>query len=116
MDSEQCAQVVTDVVDNMRYTPIDGVLISADPGEALHAAAVDGKPDETDVPIALSALGVCEYRRIDEEFWFVLATVALSEGYTKITDGKGDDGSEAKELSFPGANRCHTPIQRRQGE
>ena len=93
MDSEQWGQVVTDLVDDMRYTPVDLALLCADPAGAVHAAAVDGKPDDFDIPISPSAYGVREFRNIYEEFWFVLGTKALSEGHVLAREAKHDDDS-----------------------
>lgn len=111
MDSEQWGKVITDLVDDMRYTPIDRVLLCADPEGALHAAAVDGKPDETDFSVSASASGVCEYRKIYEEFWFVLGSVALSESYGQDGHGKENDG-EAQDTSFATTNRFDAEMVR----
>lgn len=105
MGSEQWGKVITDLVDDMRYTPIDRVLLCADPEGALHAAAVDGKPDEANVLVSASASGVCEYRKIYEEFWFVLGNVALSEscgqdGHDKEIDLEVQDTSFATTSRF----------------
>ena len=81
MDSEEWGNVITDLVDDMSYTPADCVLLCADPNGAVHAAAVEsGKPNP---PLTNASLGVREYRKIYQEFWSVLCTVALTEGFAK---------------------------------
>lgn len=44
-----------------------------------------------DVPVAPSSLGVREYRKIFEEFWYVFGTVALCEGGMSTVRGKVED-------------------------
>ena len=113
MDSEQWGQVVTDLVDDMRYTPVDLVLLCADPGGAVHAAALDGKPDDYDIPIVPSAHGVREFRKIYEEFWFVLGTIALSEGYARVRESKyDDDDSDALNSTTPTNTGFDTEVTR----
>ena len=112
MDSEQWGQIVTDLVDDMRYTPADRVLLCADPDGAVHAAAIDGKLGDVDIPLSVSASGAREYRKVYEEFWFVLGTVALSEGYTRSGDSKDEGDTETKDESFITTNRFDTEILR----
>ena len=91
MDNEEWGHVVTDLVDEMRHTPADHILFCADPNGAVHASAVEENNGFTHgVPITHGSLGVREYRKIFEEFWYVLADVALSEGSMSST-GEPDD-------------------------
>ena len=107
MDNEEWGHVVTDLVDEMRHTPADHILFCADPNGAVHAAGVEENNGFTDgVPITHGSLGVREYRKIFEEFWYVLADTALSEGSmsstsdpddaisTSTNDGEGSEDDE----------------------
>mmetsp|Transcript_24504 Transcript_24504/g.36304 ORF Transcript_24504/g.36304 Transcript_24504/m.36304 type:complete len:519 (+) Transcript_24504:217-1773(+) len=88
MDNDTWARIVTDLVDEMRHTPADHILLCADPNGAVHAAAAMENADNTegsgvkpkDTAVTAASLGVREYRNIYEEFWYVLGCVALTEG------------------------------------
>lgn len=92
MDNEEWAKVVTDLVDEMRHTQADRILLCADPDGAVHAAAVASSKNSDTVAVHHSSLGVREYRKIYEEFWYVLGTIALMEG-TSSKDADSDDES-----------------------
>ena len=99
MDQDDWQSVVTDLVEEMRHTPLDRVLLCSDPDGAVHAASVlERKDSEREggggevgtrmgtgeagevVKVTPASLGVREYRRIYEEFWYLLGGVALAEG------------------------------------
>jgi Cohesin len=132
MGNEEWGDVVTDLVDDMRYTPESCVLFCSDPDGAVHYSAVvhsikdDLEKREQgygnkgamtslqDVPVTASSLGVREYRKIYQEFWYVLGHVALVEGgmsasasvvpFTEdeiddssASDGDGEDNKKSKQ-------------------
>lgn len=80
MDNDEWTTIVTNLVDDMRYTAADQVLVCADPDGAVHASRED---QNKDTPVTSSSLGVREFRKIFEEFWFVLISVSLTEGYSQ---------------------------------
>ena len=84
MDNEDWEHVVTLLQDEMRHTPADCILFCRDPLGAVHASAVDNKGGEnakcSEVPVTKTSLGVRQYRKNYEEFWYILGDVALSEG------------------------------------
>jgi cohesin complex subunit SA-1/2 len=90
MDSEQWGQIVTDLVDDMRYTQVDHLLLCADPKGAVHAAAVE-RDESAPIKVTPSMMAVAEYRKIYEEFWYVLGTVALTEGHATTSGPEDDD-------------------------
>lgn len=95
MDNEEWAKVVTDLVDVMRHTFADRILICADPNGAAHAQAVSsGKELDTSEP-GPASFGVREYRKIYEEFWYVLGSVALTEGIASNDDNDVDSDEES---------------------
>lgn len=95
MDNQEWAKVVTSLVDEMQHTSGDRVLLCADPDGAVHAAAVESNKDPAKAASAVSSLGVREYRKIYEEFWYVLGGVSLSEGASnrEPTEEEDDDDS-----------------------
>lgn len=106
MDNEEWASVVTDLVDEMRHTRPDHILLCADPQGAIHAQHVSsGKELDTSVAAA-SSLGVREFRKIYEEFWYVLGTVALTEGIASKdgdvveSDDDSTDDNRRNTMSF----------------
>ena len=86
MGNEEWGQNVTDLVDEMRHTSLDSVLFCSDPDGAVHYNALknamdrDEKVSIRDIGVTGGSLGVREYRKIYEEFWYVLGHVALVEG------------------------------------
>jgi cohesin complex subunit SA-1/2 len=74
MEDDTWEQVVTSIVDDMRRTPPDCILICADPKGAVHAH------DEKKHNAAQE-----EFRRIYDHFWYVLGTLALSDLTTNTT-------------------------------
>jgi cohesin complex subunit SA-1/2 len=97
MDDEEWASVVTDLVDEMRHTSPDRILFCADPSGAAHAAVVASGKELDTAHAAPSSAGVREYRKIYEEFWYVLGTVALTEGVASkdnVDDSDDDDSTD----------------------
>ncbi len=107
MGNEEWVEKITDIVDEMRMTPNDCVLFCTDPDGAVHYNAVrsamereqerrdlmayddddDGSglrsskvPSLSEIGVTSASLGVRKYRKIYEEFWYVLGHVALVEG------------------------------------
>ena len=76
MNDEDWGAAVTDLVDDMRRSEAAEIAICADPRGARAGAGGSAAPSATSAAVA----GPAEYRRIYEEFWYVLGTVALTEG------------------------------------
>lgn len=120
MDNEEWAKVVTDLVDEMRHTPADRTLLCADPDGAVHAAAVAANKELDTADAGPSSLGVREYRKIYEEFWYVLGTVALTEGIASNDDVDEDDDEEEESadqkrrhtMSFTSTSRFDAEVVR----
>lgn len=72
LNDEEWEEAVTNLVEEMRHTPENAILLCADPEGAVHAVTDESSP---------SSLGAREYRKIYVEFWLVLGRVALSEGH-----------------------------------
>lgn len=96
LDNEEWGVIVTDLVDEMRDIPLELVLVCSDPLGATHARDVDillsKSKDSLDVAsvrnvaVPASTLGVREFRKIYEDFWYVLAHTALEEGMMSLID------------------------------
>ena len=116
MDNEVWAKVVTDLVDEMRHTQPDRILLCADPDGAVHANAVAANKESDTADVGPSSLGVREYRKIYEEFWYVLGTVALTEGISSNDDGDSDDDSVDRNrrntMSFTSTSRFDAEVVR----
>jgi len=116
MDNDEWAKVVTDLVDEMRHTPADRTLLCADPDGAVHAAAVASNKELDTADAGPSSLGVREYRKIYEEFWYVLGTVALTEGIASNDDGDSDeestDENRRNTMSFTSTSRFDAEVVR----
>lgn len=88
MDMEGWAAIVTDLVDDMRHVPANQILLCADPLGAVHQQNTlnghgdDDDDDEDDKKKGTKqyALGAAEFRKIYQEFWYILGYVALTEG------------------------------------
>ena len=89
METDEWAAVVTDLVDDMRHVPANQILLCADPLGAVHQQNTlnghgeddDGaEEDERRKGSKQYALGVAEFRKIYQEFWYILGYVALTEG------------------------------------
>lgn len=93
MDTDEWARVVTDLVDDMRHVPANQILFCADPLGAVHQAyelnerdakakgtntGGDTTADTKKAPPA--SVGAVEYRKIYNEFWYILGHIALTEG------------------------------------
>jgi hypothetical protein len=138
-------QIITDTVDEMRHTPDNCILFCSDPDGAVHYNAVVSAKKEVDeanasegedeggmekkrkvfsikdVPVSSGSLAVREYRKIYEEFWYVLGHVALVDGgmsgasssvvpFTKdevddSSDSEGADGGKKKKMTDGGASQ-----------
>ena len=138
-------QIITDTVDEMRHTPDNCILFCSDPDGAVHYNAVVSAKKEVDevnalegedeggmekkrkvfsikdVPVSSGSLAVREYRKIYEEFWYVLGHVALVDGgmsgasssvvpFTKdevddSSDSEGADGGKKKKMIDGGASQ-----------
>lgn len=110
MDTDEWARVVTDLVDDMRHVPANQILICADPLGAVHQAYelnereargkntnngnTDHSKDAKKPPPV--ALGAVEYRKIYNEFWYILGHIALIEG-GMATTSSNDFGSTEKD-------------------
>ena len=95
LDSEDWNDIISNLVHDMRNTPLEYIPFSCDPHGALHWNAMQsnggGKSSGTDKVVSERdvvvkkgnsslILAVKEYRSIFEEFWYILGTVALMEG------------------------------------
>ena len=111
MDNEEWAKVVTDLVDEIRHTGADRILVCADPNGAAHAQAVaSGKELDTSEPGAAS-FAIREYRKIYEEFWYVLGSVALTEGIASKDENDMDSDEESDDEN-PRQNKSFTTTSR----
>ena len=103
MDNEDWEHVVTLLQDEMRHSPADCILFCRDPLDAVHASAVDNKGGEnakcSEVPVTKTCLGVRQYRKNYEEFWYILGDVALSEGGMSSSTVRKSFGIESIENS-----------------
>lgn len=93
MDTDEWARVVTDLVDDMRHVPANQILLCADPLGAVHQAYelnerdAKGKGNNTGGDYTADtkksppvSVGAVEYRKIYNEFWYILGHIALTEG------------------------------------
>ena len=111
MDTDEWARVVTDLVDDMRHVPANQILLCADPLGAVHQAhelnereaRAKGNTTTSDQyskdakkfpPVSIGAV---EYRKIYNEFWYILGHIALTEGgmATDTTSTNDFDGSSS---------------------
>ncbi len=115
LDSDDWNDIITNLVNDMRNTPLEYIPFCCDPNGALHwnamqsvvAAEGDDKQQnvisERDVTIKKGnsslVLGVQEYRYIFEEFWYTLGTVALVEGGMSNKPEEKDDEEEDSIIS-----------------
>eukprot|EP00978_Attheya_sp_CCMP212_P039441 scaffold205097_cov42-Attheya_sp.AAC.1 len=113
MDEDDWGRTVTALVEEMRHTPSDQVLLCADPYGAAHSAAIGANKDgEKEMNSATkSSIAVREYRKIYMEFWYVLGGIALSEGgmAAKVVehddDEDGIESSDDDEMNFPSSHK-----------
>ena len=96
MNDEDWNEKVTNLVDEIRMAKPDEILICADPLGAVHSTSRD--PSK----ITAGSLGVREFRKIYEEFWYVLGDVALTEGGmanapAQVSSDEEEDGSSDEE-------------------
>lgn len=127
MDANDWARVVTDLVDDMRHVPANRILLCADPLGAVHQSQElvqrekDDVSGERELSLPLSTggggkktrggvsanndtlttnmayAGAMEYRRIYEEFWYVLGHVGLTEGGMALSSSGGNDFSRVSD-------------------
>ncbi|EJK58196.1 hypothetical protein THAOC_21703 [Thalassiosira oceanica] len=90
LDNDQWAQIVTDLVDELRHFPDNHILLCADPLGAVHQS-LELKLSDEERALRLNKLdgydpkkgvsvGQAEYRKIYGEFWYILGRLALTEG------------------------------------
>ena len=90
LDNDQWAQIVTDLVDELRHFPDNHILLCADPLGAVHQS-LELKLSDEERALSLNKLdgydpkkgvsvGQAEYRKIYGEFWYILGRLALTEG------------------------------------
>ena len=96
MNDEDWNERVTNLVDEIRMAKPDEILICADPLGAVHSTSKD--PSK----ITAGSLGVREFRKIYEEFWYVLGDVALTEGGmanapAQVSSDEEEEGSSDEE-------------------
>ena len=101
IDTDEWATIVTDLVDDMRHMPANHILICADPLGAVHQAhelTEREKKQKNDAYVEKKgpgvAVGVTEYRKIYQEFWYVLGHVALTDGGMAKTTSSNDFESQ----------------------
>jgi cohesin complex subunit SA-1/2 len=102
MDANDWARVVTDLVDDMRHVPANRILLCADPLGAVHQSQEllerekddggggEGKSKGADITSNTAYAAAIEYRKIYEEFWYILGHVALTEGGMASSSGRND--------------------------
>ena len=103
MDMDELAERVTDLVDEMRYVPATQILLCADPLGAVHQLNSlrgngNGEDDDGDGKKRgpkQYALGAVEFRKIYQEFWYILGYVALTEGGMATTNTQQEEDEEA---------------------
>jgi len=102
VSDEEWTDVVTCVLEEMEVTPVDCILLCADPNGAAHAATKGHSK---------GPLGAREYRKIYEEFWYILGTVALSGN---VAPPKSDSESEEddEEEAAIGGSRFQVELAR----
>ena len=95
ISDEELGEALTLVVEDMEYTAHDSVLLCADPQGDVHRSSEGSKVSK----------GQCEYRKIFEEFWYLLGSVILADGSLSRpaeqsdNDDSDSDEEEPKELS-----------------
>ncbi len=113
METEDWATVVTDLVDDMRHAPANQILLCADPLGAVHqqntlnrhdggggsdAKDTNEEEEEKKKGSKQYALGAAEFRKIYQEFWYILGYVALTEG-GMATNTQQEGEEEEEEVS-----------------
>ncbi|CAB9499289.1 Cohesin subunit SA-3 [Seminavis robusta] len=87
MDDETWEQVVTSIVDDMRRTPPDAILFSANPqGALLEYAKKHNAAQE-------------EFRRILDHFWYLLGTLALTSVHSANNNTESFDIEMVRDLA-----------------
>jgi cohesin complex subunit SA-1/2 len=98
MDTEEWARIVTDLVDEMRHTPSQQILLCCDPRGAVHQASVLSGNEHPEgkkmVGGVIYQIGAMEYRKIYKEFWYILGCVALTHGGMASTASSEFDESQ----------------------
>jgi cohesin complex subunit SA-1/2 len=115
MDMEGWAAIVTDLVDDMRHVPANQILLCADPLGAVHQQNTlnghgdkdedDPNDEENDKKKGTKqyALGAAEFRKIYQEFWYILGYVALTEGGMATNTQQQEEEEEEEEAEASGS-------------
>jgi cohesin complex subunit SA-1/2 len=98
VSEEEWMELVTSIVKEMQTTSTDRTLLCADPSGAAHAAATKSGTGNTTTPKSHS-VGAREYRKIYEEFWYLLGKVALTGSVNVPPKTKDDDDDSDNEDS-----------------
>jgi cohesin complex subunit SA-1/2 len=97
VSEDEWMELITGIVKEMQTTPTDRILLCADPSGAAHAAAKNNN-NNTNTTKSQASVGAREYRKIYEEFWYLLGKVALAgsvqQAATKSSKGKDSDDSD----------------------
>jgi len=101
LDDSKWKKLIKIVIDDIEYTPIQHVLICADPLGAVHASSIDAG----DVDEKHSSVAVREFRKIFEEFWYVLGVVALTEGNMSAKHNVVEDDEDEEEAKEEDTNK-----------
>jgi cohesin complex subunit SA-1/2 len=105
MDSDMWDEATTNVFVDMQEATSDRILFHSDPMGAVHAEQLEKKRDKAEhvetssVGVTPSSLGVREYRKIYEEFWYILGEIALTEGNMSSISGKNREDDRDEESS-----------------
>jgi cohesin complex subunit SA-1/2 len=90
VSEDEWMELVTSIVKEMQTTSTDRTLLCADPCGAAHAATTN-KNTKSQISV-----GAREYRKIYEEFWYLLGKVALASSTAppKVKDDDNDDSEK----------------------
>lgn len=83
ISDEEYEDIITAVTEGMQNAADEDVLVCADPLGSIHARNGSGKGKNT--------YALAEFRKIYEEFWHTLGTVALSSSSQQAEDGSDDN-------------------------
>jgi cohesin complex subunit SA-1/2 len=79
VSEEEWMELITSIVKEMQTTGTDRILLCADPSGAAHAASKNNNNNSnTGTTSKAHSVGAREYRKIYEEFWYLLGKVALT--------------------------------------
>ena len=104
MENEKWAKVVTNLVDEVGHVPAARTRFCADPDGAVYAVAVTSNKKIDTAYAGPSSLGVREYRKIYEEYCFVLGTVPFPECIASNdyadSDNESTNGNRRHTMTF----------------